>query len=149
MYGDLELAMRVHAGAAMGLAKGLRQKGVCAPAASIVFLSSAMGLAGKAGLAVYASAKAALIGLSRSLAVELARDGIRVNCISPAFVDTPMIAGLRDALTPEQMQQLESSHLLGLGTPQDIANAVAFLVGDTGRWITGSNLIVDGGYTAV
>jgi NAD(P)-dependent dehydrogenase (short-subunit alcohol dehydrogenase family) len=89
-----------------------------------------------------------LIGLSKSLAVELAPERIRVNCIAPAFVQTKLLDEVRETLTPEQFMALEELHPLGFGTARDIANAVAFLLAGTGRWITGSTLVVDGGYSA-
>lgn len=86
--------------------------------------------------------------MARALAVELAGKNIRVNCISPGQVRSEMDESIRDKMTPEQYEAVEKAHPLGLGEPQDIAGTAAFLLGDTGRWITGSNLVVDGGYTA-
>ena len=140
--------MEINVMAAVMLAKGIRQRGVFAPPGSIVFLSSVMGLVGSAGRSVYSSTKSALIGLTKSLAVELAHEGMRVNCVAPAFVATAMFQELKDHLTDEQFAKIESAHPLGIGTVRDVANAVAFLLADTGRWITGTTLVVDGGYTA-
>ena len=147
-YQDVEPLMRVHVGASIALARGFRQKGVCRQGGSLVFLASVMGVVGEGGRIAYSAAKGALIGLVRSLAVELARENIRVNCISPAFVQTPMMEEMKDTLTSEQMASIEAKHLLGFGTPLDVAYAAAYLIADTGRWITGSNLVLDGGYTA-
>ena len=130
------------------LAKAFRQKGVAAPSASLVYISSIRALVGEAAMAVYAASKGGLISLAKTLAIEYARQRIRVNCIAPAFVRTPMGEQALQLLAPTQVQAMEDMHPLGFGTPEDVANAVAFLVGDTGRWITGTTLVVDGGYTA-
>lgn len=133
---------------ALMLTRGFCQKGCRKPGGSIVYVSSVMGLLGKAGLSVYGATKAALIGMTKSLAVELAPERIRVNCVAPAFVQTEMLAQVREMLSDEMFAALEAAHPLGFGTPRDVANAIAFLVADTGRWITGSTLVVDGGYSA-
>jgi NAD(P)-dependent dehydrogenase (short-subunit alcohol dehydrogenase family) len=144
----VEDVMRINAGAAIGLAKGFCQKGVCAPDSSIVFLSSVTGLTGQSGHAAYAASKGAIIALTKALAVELAGEHIRVNCVAPGVVTTEMGQGLLEMLTPEQGAAVEAMHLLGLGRPRDVAYAIAFLLGETARWITGTVLVVDGGYTA-
>jgi NAD(P)-dependent dehydrogenase (short-subunit alcohol dehydrogenase family) len=130
------------------LAKGFRQKNVCAAPSSIVFLASVMGLVGQPGLAAYSASKGALIALARSLALELAAEGIRVNCVAPGCVQTEMVDKLAASLTPQQFDAVKAMHPLGLGDPLDVAHAIAFLLADTGRWITGTTLAVDGGYTA-
>jgi NAD(P)-dependent dehydrogenase (short-subunit alcohol dehydrogenase family) len=107
-----------------------------------------MGLAGAPATVAYAASKGALNALTRSMAVELAREKIRVNTVAPGHVATEMSDRLREFLTPEKYAMIEAAHPLGLGTATDVAYAVAFLLADTGRWITGSTLVVDGGYTA-
>ena len=92
--------------------------------------------------------KAALVGMARSMAVELAPRRIRVNCVSPGFVRTPMHNKVAKFWDPEQEARITDLHPLGWGEPTDIANAIAFLLADTARWITGTVLTVDGGYTA-
>jgi len=99
-------------------------------------------------VAGYSMTKAALIGLARSLAIELAPRRIRVNCVAPGFVRTPMLGKAAKFWDPEQEARIADLHPLGWGDPEDIANAIAFLMADTGRWITGTVLTVDGGYTA-
>jgi NAD(P)-dependent dehydrogenase (short-subunit alcohol dehydrogenase family) len=140
--------MRVNVGAAISLARGFCQKSVCAPGSSIVFLSSVSGLAGQAGVAAYGASKGAIVALTRALAVELAGDDIRVNCVAPGVVDTEMGQGLLQMLTPEQRTALAAMHLLGLGRARDVAYAIVFLLAETARWITGTVLVADGGYTA-
>lgn len=145
---NFEELMRVNVTAAMFLAKAFRQKGVFVPGGSLVYLSSVMGLVGQSGQSAYSASKGALISLAKSLALELSRENIRVNCIAPAMVNTEMSDKMFEQLTPEQVSQIKSMHPLGLGQPSDVANAIAFLLADTARWITGTTLVVDGGYTA-
>lgn len=130
------------------LASGLAQKGCAGPSASLVFISSVIAFSGNAGLSLYGASKAALIGATKSLALELAPQKIRVNSIAPAFVETEMLASVRDMMTEEQYAQLEARHPLGFGKPEDVAHAAAFLLADTARWITGTTLVVDGGYSS-
>jgi NAD(P)-dependent dehydrogenase (short-subunit alcohol dehydrogenase family) len=144
----VEDVMRINVGAAIGLAKAFCQRGVGAPGGSIVFLSSVTGLVGQAGIAAYAASKGAIIAVTKALAVELARERIRVNCVAPGVVITPLWQGVLEMLTPEQGAALEAMHLLGLGNARDVSYAIAFLLAESARWITGTVLVVDGGYTA-
>lgn len=116
--------------------------------ASIIFIASVMGIVGEAGKALYGMTKGALIAASKSLAVELAPKKIRVNCVSPGVVETPMSSRSMYSQTEESLDRIKSYHPLGLGRVEDVANACVFLLSDEARWITGTNLFVDGGYTA-
>lgn len=145
---DWEMAMRINVNAAAALAKGFRQKGVNGGAGSIVFLTSVMGLTGQPGQVLYSATKGALVAMTRSMALELARENIRVNCVAPAVVMAGMSEGLQRSVSPEQFAAITAQHPLGLGRAEDVANATAFLLADTARWITGTTLVVDGGYTA-
>lgn len=115
---------------------------------SIVLVSSVYGLVGSAANVGYAMSKAALHGITKSLSIELATKGIRVNCVAPGFVKTKMADTTRTLFNDEYWELLEKMHPLGLGDPEDVANAIAFLVSDASRWITGTILSVDGGFTA-
>ncbi|MGI9456399.1 MAG: SDR family NAD(P)-dependent oxidoreductase [Aeoliella sp.] len=140
--------MQLNLTSALQLARGLRQRSVHRKPASIVFISSVMGLVGQPAIAAYAASKGALIAATKALALELAVENIRVNCIASGHVKTPMANRVENTLTKEQFESIEKMHPLGFGTPRDVAGAIAFLLADTGRWITGTTLVVDGGYTA-
>ena len=145
----LSRTLRINLEAAVGLLRGFRQKGVhCKNGSSVVLLASVMALVGQPGVAAYSATKGALVALARSVALELAGDHIRVNCVAPGHVKTEMAETLRQKLSSEQFAALEARHPLGIGTALDVAYSIAFLLADTGRWITGTTLVVDGGYTA-
>ena len=115
---------------------------------SIVFISSVMGFVGENGKSLYGMTKGALLAGVRSLACELANKKIRVNAVSPGVIITPINEQLPHIADSEKRAVLESQHLLGLGKTDDVANACIYLLSDAARWVTGTNLFVDGGYTA-
>lgn len=114
---------------------------------SIVFLSSISGLNGEKGKSEYSSTKSAITGLTKSLALELSGKGCRVNCICPAMVHTEMLERMFADLPERSVQQIEDKHLLGIPQPSDIANLAVFLVSDLSQYITGTNIIIDSGYS--
>lgn len=119
--------------------------------ASIVFLSSVEGnsLSSPAHIA-YGVSKAATNAMIKYMALELADAEIRVNGVSPAVVETPMIANWKNALTEEQLLQDQKRYpLKRYGQPQEIADACCFLLSDLSTWTTGTSLIVDGGLSLV
>ena len=145
----VEDLFRLNVTSAFLLAKSFRQKMVRAEGrCSIVFLSSVIGLVGQSGVSTYASSKAALLALTRSLALELSTESIRVNAIAAGVVHTPMSTEWKRVASEEAFQRVLGMHPLGLGEPRDVANAISFLLSDASRWVTGSTLVVDGGYTA-
>jgi 3-oxoacyl-[acyl-carrier protein] reductase len=112
---------------------------------AIVSIGSVSGIFGAANHAAYGAAKAALIHLTKSLALEYGRYGVRANVVSPGSIRTPAVAGM---ITPEQERRDEETTPLGrAGTPDDIASAVLFLASDLARFVTAQNLVVDGGAT--
>ena len=117
--------------------------------ASFVFISSIFGIISQPAIAAYSSSKGALISGVKSIALELASKKIRVNCISPGQIEsTGMTETIFNKLSKEEKTKRTEMYPLGLGKPEDIANACVFLLSDASRWITGTNLIVDGGYSA-
>jgi NAD(P)-dependent dehydrogenase (short-subunit alcohol dehydrogenase family) len=97
--------------------------------------------------AAYSAAKGALVALARNMALDYAARRIRVNCVCPGFVRTPLIGPL--LADPERTAHLVAMHPLGrLGEPEDVANAVLFLASEESSWMTGQCLIVDGGFSA-
>lgn len=114
---------------------------------SIIFFASIMGLCGEKCKTMYSATKGALIAAARSMACELAKNKVRVNVVSPGAIETPINAKLPHMADPELRKELEEKHLLGLGECSDIANACIYLLSDAAKWVTGQNIIVDGGYT--
>ena len=108
----------------------------------IINISSVVGLAGNAGQANYAAAKAGIIGLTKATAKEVGARGITVNAIAPGFITTDMTAQISEQ---NQKQLLGLIPLRGFGHPEDVADAVCFLASDAARYITGQTLQVDGG----
>ncbi len=146
---SVEEIARVNVAAAFALAKGFRQRGVCGDAGSIVLISSVSALRGDPGNSAYAASKGALLAMTQSLAVELAPQKIRINCIAPAFIETEMTRqSLAATLTPAQFDVMKNRSPLGPGNPEDVAAAAAFLLAESARWITGTTLVIDGGYLA-
>ena len=133
---------------AIALARAASLRGVMNDGGVIVLMSSVAAVRGQSGMALYSSAKAAIEGMTRSLAVEFAPRSIRVNAISAGAVQTEMHVRLTENMTSESLDTYRNKHLLGFGKADDIANAVVYLMAETGEWITGSTLTVDGGYAA-
>jgi NAD(P)-dependent dehydrogenase (short-subunit alcohol dehydrogenase family) len=115
---------------------------------SLVFISSVLSLVGSPASAAYAMSKGAVNAMARALALEFAGRDIRVNAVAPGFVKTPMFDKTSAGWDDAQRASVEALHPLGLGEAEDVANAAAFLLADESRWITGTVLVVYGGYTA-
>jgi NAD(P)-dependent dehydrogenase (short-subunit alcohol dehydrogenase family) len=135
--------------AAFMLARGFRRKGVVRGGGSIVLISSVAAVRGQPGLAAYAASKGGVLSMTRSLALELASDRIRVNSVVPAFIEGPMYDAHKQLVGDEGAGKAEAMYPLGrLGKPVDVANLIAFLLGDAAGWITGDSVVIDGGYLA-
>jgi 3-oxoacyl-[acyl-carrier protein] reductase len=111
---------------------------------SIVNITSVVGLVGNAGQVNYSAAKAGVIGLTKSVARELASRGVRANAIAPGFIETDMTAALSEDIRSSTVDQIALGRF---GSAEDVANAVAFLASDEASYITGQTLAVDGGMT--
>jgi NAD(P)-dependent dehydrogenase (short-subunit alcohol dehydrogenase family) len=124
----------------------LKEAGGC-----VVNVASIAGLQGQAYTAAYSAAKGGLVLLTRSLAVEWALDGVRVNCVCPAGVDTPLLLGVAEKLTadldPRLLDRLQML-MPGIVSPGEVADAVAYLASDAARTITGHALTIDGARSA-
>ncbi len=116
---------------------------------SIVAVSSISSRVGARGLAAYCASKGALESSVRALALDLAAKNIRINCVAPGVIDTRIYDDLKEiANNKDFVAKLKERQILGIGNPEDVACAAAFLLSETSRFITGTTLIVDGGYTA-
>ncbi|WP_016956757.1 SDR family NAD(P)-dependent oxidoreductase [Catenovulum agarivorans] len=141
---EIHQQLQLHVTSAIELAQYasrfmLRQK-----QGSIVFVSSVVANQGAAGQSVYAAAKSALSGLTKSLAKELGAQGIRVNCVSPGFIQTELVAHYNE----QQQQSLQQQTMLKrLGQADDVAELIEFLLSDKASYITAQEIAVDGGLT--
>lgn len=113
----------------------------------VVFIGSVTAIIARAGTAAYSASKGGLISAAKVLASELAKRKIRVNCISPGTILTPMMQNYLSTLSEEEYNKRIGGFPLGLGEPSDVSLACVYLLSDAARWITGQNLIIDGGFT--
>ncbi|RKR08368.1 NAD(P)-dependent dehydrogenase (short-subunit alcohol dehydrogenase family) [Flavobacterium sp. 90] len=114
---------------------------------SLVFVSSISSKLGVPGTAMYTASKAALSAFSKVLASELASQGIRSNSVSPGIIKTAMTDKASDVVSDEELKKAESEYPLGYGEPSDVAGLIMYLLSDISKWMTGSDLIIDGGFT--
>ena len=144
-----EQVMKVNVQAGLNLAKIFASKPGHAAnqQGSIVFISSVYGIVGSSANVAYATSKAAVIGMTKSLSIELADKNIRVNCVAPGFIRTQM-AGVNAMFDKQYEEKIRQMHPLGWGEATDIANAIVFLLSDASRWTTGAVFNIDGGFTA-
>jgi 3-oxoacyl-[acyl-carrier protein] reductase len=143
---DWESVLRVNLEAAFRLCRGALKSMMKNRFGRIINITSIVGVTGNPGQANYAAAKAGLIGMSKSLAAEIASRGITVNCIAPGFITSPMT----DVLPQEQKEKLEASiPARHIGAPEDIAAAAVYLSSKEAGYITGQTLHVNGGMAMI
>jgi NAD(P)-dependent dehydrogenase (short-subunit alcohol dehydrogenase family) len=116
---------------------------------SIINIASTAGITATPGLGVYGASKAGVMQLSRSAAVEYARDGIRVNAVCPAMIETPMVAHLLKTNPQDAARVLAVTPMGRVGQPQEVAGVALFLASDESTYVTGVSLPVDGAYTVL
>lgn len=141
----IEKTFSISFNASVLLTAGLLGKKRIAKKASLVFISSISTRYPFVGGAMYISAKAALEAYARVLALELAGRGVRVNCVAPAFVRTPMLDQTAENYSQEAVNMIEAKQIMGLGDPDDVSNTIVYYLSDAAKWVSGTNLILGGG----
>lgn len=142
---QIEMLTRVNVTAPIVLSKYVVRNMMSAGEGRVVNISSIIASTGYSGLSVYGATKAALIGFTRSLAREVGRAGVTVNAVAPGFVETEMTAALGEE---DRAKIAGRAALRRLAAPEDVANAVAFLMDDKARNVTGTVVTIDAGATA-
>ena len=116
---------------------------------SIVVISSISSRVGARGLAAYGATKGALESAIKSMALDLAAKNIRINAVAPGIIATPIYDGLKEIVNSKDFDsELKKRQVMGVGKPEDVAYATAFLLSDASKFITGTSMVVDGGYSA-
>jgi NAD(P)-dependent dehydrogenase (short-subunit alcohol dehydrogenase family) len=144
----LERLFRVNTTSAAMLIKGMQLQEVGADSGSIVLISSTAAIKATPANGLYGMSKAALLSMVRTFSMELVSRRIRLNAVIPALVETEMVESVRNTMTADAFQALTDKHPMGIGQPLDVANAIAFLLSEASRWITGVAIPVDGGVSA-
>ena len=144
---DFESLYKVNCLSAFEIVKNLCGIKTFNKGGSIVLISSISGVIARKGLCAYAASKGALMSAARVMALEMASREVRVNTISPGTILTPMMQKALDTMNEDDRKKRIDGFPLGLGKTSDISNACIYLLSDASRWVTGQNLIVDGGYT--
>lgn len=143
---DFESLYKVNCTSAFEIVKNLCGLKTFNRGGSIVLISSISGVIARKGLAAYAASKGALISAARVMALEMASREIRVNTISPGTILTPMMQKAFESMGEDEKKKRIEGFPLGLGQPSDISHSCIYLLSDASRWITGQNLVVDGGF---
>ena len=144
---QVQAAFQLNVFSAIDILQIITKMGIKSPEGmSMVMISSVMSEVGEKGKSLYAMTKAALVAMVKSLALEYADKNIRFNAISPSVVNTPLSGKSEYRKDPSAMKQVEDKHPLGLGEVDDVANAALYLLSDASKWVTGTNMVVDGGY---
>lgn len=115
---------------------------------AIIYIGSAAARKGTPGAAIYTATKGAIAAFTRTMALELASRNITVNCIEPGVVDTPLTSAMLAKLPQQSRDAVTAQHPLGLGNTQSIARLCSYILSADGRWITGTQIPIDGGFSA-
>ena len=146
---SLKSMLDVNVIAGIELSRAIFRRGIMEEdGGAILFISSVHSLVGMPGQIGYSASKGAVSAAARSMAIELARRKVRVNTLAPGLVRTHMTNKALSMLSEQQVKNIEDAHPLGFGNPEDVARAAVFLLSPQSSWITGSELVIDGGYTA-
>lgn len=145
---DFDKLARVSLNSTLDIARLVSKKKYFANKSSIVLMSSISSVLSTTGISYYSAIKSSINSLCRSMAIELSPREIRVNSILAGAIETNMHKEIESILSTEYIDKYRNKHLLGFGQPNDIANMVCFLLSPASKWITGSSLIVDGGYSS-
>lgn len=129
----------------MLIAKGFADRRVSLAGGAMCFITSVAGVFPEKGHMLYGAAKSALASAAKSISQELAPRGIRVHCVAPGIVDTPMQKAAEDCMGASYRESQLAGYPLGFGQPQDVAAMAAFLLSSQARWITGQNFVLAGG----
>lgn len=144
---DLQKVLDVHVFASMALTQavvpGMRER----KSGSIIFISSMSAFVGLTKVAAYGTAKTAILGLMRSIASEVSVDHVRVNAIAPGFIDTPMFHQATDKDPARREKILGHTPMGSFGEPEDVGWAAVYLASEASRFVTGTCMMVDGGFT--
>lgn len=146
--GRVRALMDVNFQAGLELSRALMERSVLSEhGGSVVWISSIYAHVGAPGQVAYCATKGAIGAAARAMALELAPRRVRVNCISPGLVKTEMTAAGSSRMTAEQWARIEALHPLGAGSVHDVARAAIFLLDPLNAWVTGADLVIDGGYS--
>ena len=133
--------------AGLELARATTRRDILAESGgSILWIASTYAHVGAPGQIGYCASKGAIVSAARAMALELAARNVRVNCISPGLVRTEMTQEENSRMSKEQWARIAALHPLGMGEPRDVARAALFMLNPDNKWITGADLVVDGGY---
>jgi NAD(P)-dependent dehydrogenase (short-subunit alcohol dehydrogenase family) len=133
---------------AFGVVRAATRAATMNEGGAVVLMSSVSSIRGRPGMASYAAAKAAVDGMVRVAAAELAGRAIRVNSLIAGAIETEMHKSFTETMSAEMIEDYRALHLLGFGGADDVAYAAMYLLSDAARWVTGTGLVIDGGFSA-
>lgn len=144
---QMEKMWNINVGSLLSALGSFANRTISNDGSSIVLLSSVSAVVGEKGLTGYSATKGAVNSIVKSAAIELAQRQIRVNSVLPGIIETEMSQQIKQDLGEAQYAQVQEKHLLGAGNAEDIAFSIGYLLAPASRWVTGTNAVVDGGYS--